>query len=148
MSHYTVEQIHGRRVNQLILGFDFPAYYRDLSDALIASAANGVGPDAAPSGVRRILTNLLPHADLAADIHDVEFALSDGKREAFTAANARFGHNCRLWVKANRSRFNPLRYIELFRISRDVEILDGPAGWSAWISAWKRRREGGGLTSA
>ena len=148
MSYYTVEQIRERRARQLILGFDFPTYYRDLSDAQIAAAANGVGPDAAPSGVRRILTDLLPYADLSADIHDVEFELSDGRREAFAAANARFGHNCRVWVKARRGQLNPLRYIELFRISCDMEILDGPAGWSAWISAWNRNRDKNCLASA
>ena len=140
MSHYTVEQIHGRRVNQLILGFDFPAYYGELSDGEIMQAANGVGPDALPSGVRRILTNLLPYAELAADIHDLEFERSNALRSTFAEANARFGHNCRLWVKANRSRFNPIRYVELSRISSDVDILNGNAGWRAWIAAYSARR--------
>lgn len=139
MSYYTLPEIQLRRAEQISLGFDFPSYYSSLSDGEIMRAANGVGPDSLPAGARRILTGLLPYAELAADVHDVEFERSNAMRSTFAEANARFGHNCRLWVKANRSRLNPIRYLELFRISRDVEILNGSAGWRAWIAAWSVR---------
>lgn len=138
MSYYTPSEIRKRRALQIGLGFSFPNGYDLLTDAEIASAANGVGPDAAPGGIRKILTALLPYGDLAADIHDVEFQMSNGTRKDFLAANERFRHNCRQWVVRTRSAMSPLRYLELFRLRRDFEILNGPAGWAAWKSAAER----------
>ena len=137
-TYYSTSEIRKRRAQQIGLGFSFPEGYHLLSDAEIAAAANGVGPDAFPGGARRLLTSLLPYADLAADIHDVEFQRSNGERPEFLAANERFRHNCRQWVMHNRSRLNPLLYVEQFRLRRDFEILNGDAGWEAWTSAAKR----------
>ena len=115
-----------------------PRSYAEATDQQIADSANGVGPDGFPTAIRTALIWLEPYLDLAADIHDVEFRLSDGQRPGFIAANARIYHNGRLWIMANRGRLNPRRYIELWRLARDRDILDGSAGWAAWISAFER----------
>lgn len=138
MSYYTLEQVRERRAQQDALGFDEPPAYRKLTDQQVADNANGVGPDAFPSIARKLLTLAVEYGDLPADIHDVEYRLSDGTTVAFLAANGRWYHNSRLWISANRSRFNPRRYIELWRAARDRDILDGPAGRDAWDSAFKR----------
>lgn len=135
---YNLQQIHSRRAAQVALGFSMPRAYTEATDQQIADNANGVGPDSCPSAVRVVLTLLEPYLDLAADIHDVEFRLSDSQRPGFLAANARIYHNGRLWIMANRGRLNPRRYIELWRLARDRDILDGSAGWSAWVSAFER----------
>lgn len=138
MSYYTIEQIKERRAEQIRLGFDIPEAYARATDEQIAAHANGVGPDAFPSSVRGLLTEVVPHLDLAADIHDVEFRLSDGRTASFLAANARIYHNGRLWILANRGRFNPRRYIELWRVAKDLQILNGAQGWDAWAGAHER----------
>lgn len=138
MSYYTAAQTHDRRAQQSTLGFDEPAAYRSLTDQQVADNANGVGPDAFPSCARKLLTLAVEYGDLAADIHDIEYRLSDGSTAHFLAANGRWYHNCRLWILAKRSRLDPRRYIELWRSARDRDILDGPAGWDAWTSAFAR----------
>ena len=142
MSYYSPSEIRKRRAKAIGLGFVRPNYYDSLSDAYVASVANGVGHDGLPTGIRALLTGLLPYADLAADIHDVEFAMAsrvgvEGKKD-FLEANDRFRHNCRQWILQNRSRFNPQRYVELFRLGRDVEILNSDAGWGAWVATYKK----------
>ena len=138
MSYYTPQQIHDRRAQQDALGFDEPQSYRQLTDRQIADNTNGVGPDAFPSIARKLLTLAVEYGDLAADIHDIEYRLSDGTTAAFLTANGRWYHNSRLWILANRSRLNPRRYIELWRVARDRDILDSSAGRDAWDSAFKR----------
>jgi hypothetical protein len=143
MSFYTLPQIHDRRAKMLALGFEFPAIWSTLSDTTVQAAANGVGPDAFPSVVRRLLTGLLPYGDLPADVHDVEFQFSDGTKASFEAANNRFYHNCRQWILADRASWDPRRYIELWRARRDRDILMGDEGWKAWLSAHERYGKAG-----
>lgn len=142
MSFYSPSEIRKRRAQQIGLGYDRPAFYDSLSDVYIASIANGVGDDGLPTGIRSLLTGLLPYADLAADIHDVEYAMAsrggpDGKAD-FLAANDRFRYNCRLWIIQNRSRLNPMRYLDLARLDKDVAILNSDIGWSAWVASWRK----------
>ena len=80
---YTINQIRSRRVSQVALSFSMPRSYTEATDQQIADNANGVGPDFCPSAVRAALTFLEPYLDLAADIHDVEFRLSDDQRGSY-----------------------------------------------------------------
>lgn len=142
MGHYSPSEIRKRRAQQIGLGFDRPGYYDELSDAYIASIANGVGDDGLPTGIRSMLTKLLPYADLAADIHDVEYArasaLGPEGKKAFMDANDRFRHNCRLWIVREHGRYSPMRYIQLARLSGDMDILNSDIGWRAWVESYKR----------
>lgn len=63
------------------------------SDAELAAACNGVGPDRWPRAARAVLSWLLRPLDASSAPHDWEYSLPQKSYAAFTMANIRLGVN-------------------------------------------------------
>ncbi|MBR1609170.1 MAG: hypothetical protein IJ678_06090 [Kiritimatiellae bacterium] len=110
---------------------------REILDAFttqgLAGIYNGLGSDGMPAWLRSAATYLSPDLEPVALIHDVEWHLSDGSREGFTASNERFRRNgCRA-AKARFGWADPRRYLLMHRARRFANYCR-LFGWSAWKS--------------
>lgn len=137
---YTVQQMTARCAEAAKLGFQQVPGHERLSLLQKREAANGEGPDAVPTPARRLVTALLPFGDLAADGHDATFQfLNDGTEATWHAANRFWYENSLRWIAANRSRWNPRRYVEqCLAWSGYKLLLEGKVGREAWDAAFKK----------
>ena len=97
---------------------------------------NGCGPEWMPCWTRRLLTMALILFALAFLIHDCDFALADGSKERFHAANLRLLRNCRRIVAANYSWWrHPLRWFRWRRRAMWIYLSCDTLGFSAYEKA-------------
>jgi len=99
----------------------------------LASMYNGIGPERFPGWLRAVLDFIHPSLAPVAFIHDVEWSLSDGTKESFTASNKRFRRNGHKVAKAEFSWYNPRRYVVMDNASRFAKICQH-FGWAAWMA--------------
>ena len=99
----------------------------------LASMYNGIGPEKFPGWLRAVLDFLHPTLAPVAFIHDVEWSLSDGTKEAFAASNRRFRRNgCRV-AKATYPWWRPRRWIVMWQAWKFARICQR-FGWAAWMA--------------
>ena len=128
-----------KRVKSLIveaekLGLDGIEMVKSLPVEEVAKEFNGIGPAWWPDWLRDLLSGLLCIFLPACMIHDIEYKLADGSKEAFHAANRRLGANCAKTAKAMYAWYDPLRYYYLKQAKR-VETACEIAGWIAYKQA-------------
>ena len=87
---YTLEEIAALRQKCAILKLDGREKLNEYTDEELQSICNGIGPRALPRFLRKTLNKLHPALEPAALIHDIDFERSDGTKEGFDRANARF----------------------------------------------------------
>ncbi|OQA76210.1 MAG: hypothetical protein BWY31_04646 [Lentisphaerae bacterium ADurb.Bin242] len=104
------------------------------SDEELSQIYNGIGPDAFPAWLRRVISELHPTLAVVAFIHDVEWYESDGSEEKFAESNTRFKTNGYKVAKAEYGWYNPLRYI-VMNDARRFGNLCQLFGWDAWASS-------------
>lgn len=99
----------------------------------LASMYNGIGPEKFPGWLRAVLDFIHPSLAPVAFIHDVEWTLSDGTKESFTASNRRFKRNGSKVAKAEFAWYNPRRYAVINSARRFGNICQ-TFGWAAWMA--------------
>ena len=99
----------------------------------LASIYNGIGPDAFPGWLRRVVSALHPTLAVVAFIHDVEWHESDNSNSKFTASNERFRTNGYIVVKRKFGWYDPRRYAVMNQARRFGNICQ-IFGWEAWCS--------------
>ena len=99
----------------------------------LASMYNGIGPEKFPGWLRAVLDFIHPSLAPVAFIHDVEWTLSDGTKESFTASNRRFKRNGSKVAKAEYAWYNPRRYAVMNSARRFGNICQ-TFGWAAWMA--------------
>ncbi len=99
----------------------------------LASMYNGIGPEKFPGWLRAVLDFIHPSLAPVAFIHDVEWTLSDGTKESFTASNKRFKRNGSKVAKAEYAWYNPRRYAVMNSARRFGNICQ-TFGWAAWMA--------------
>ena len=127
---YTFKEIAALRQQCYEFSFDGREILDKYTNEELQAICNGIGPGFLPAFVRKGINFFNPALQCAAFIHDVEFFESDGTREAFEAANARFLSN---GIKAawNFKWYDLRRWITLFQICR-FTFLCRNFGWSSW----------------
>lgn len=100
----------------------------------LAADYNGIGPAWFADVIRRAIDRLSPDLQCVAFIHDVEWAHSDGSREAFEASNARFEANGVKVANAKYRWYDLRRYI-VRRKARVFADLCQDFGWSSYLAA-------------
>lgn len=104
-----------------------------------AAAYNGIGSEAMPSAVRRILDKLHVCMCPAALLHDAAWALdSDGTGEYFAGSNGAFVRNCLVCIDDYYAWYNPVRWWQRHQARRFGDLLDN-LGWPAYMAAYKAR---------
>jgi hypothetical protein len=114
---YSLEEIAALRQKCEDLKLEGREVLEQYSDGDLQKICNGIGPEAAGIFLRRVLNKLHPSLEVAALIHDVDFAESDGSEEKFTAANRRFVENG-LKAAAVYPWYDLRRYIVRFHARR------------------------------
>ena len=120
-----------------LYGVDF---MQSLKPERIASACNGIGPEAWPKEMRERLDKWLATFRLAADVHDCRFTFdNNGTREKFDYANDELEKNCKILADEKYSWWNPRRYF-----ARNAAHLVGDAcrsvfGWKAYGDAYFKK---------
>ena len=109
----------------------------------LASMYNGIGPEKFPGWLRAVLDFIHPSLAPVAFIHDVEWTLSDGTKESFTASNKRFKRNGSKVAKAEYAWYNPRRYAVMNSARRFGNICQ-TFGWAAWRMCQSRSDLGSG----
>ena len=109
----------------------------------LASMYNGIGPEKFPGWLRAVLDFIHPSLAPVAFIHDVEWTLSDGTKESFTASNKRFKRNGSKVAKAEYAWYNPRRYAVINSARRFGNICQ-TFGWAAWRMCQSRSDLGSG----
>lgn len=109
----------------------------------LASMYNGIGPEKFPGWLRAVLDFIHPSLAPVAFIHDVEWTLSDGTKESFTASNRRFKRNGSKVAKAEFAWYNPRRYAVINSARRFGNICQ-TFGWAAWRMCQSRSDLGSG----
>ena len=127
---YTLNEIAALRQKCYELRLDGREVLDKYTNEELQGVCNGIGPAFLPDFLRKGINFFNPALQCAAFIHDVEFFESDGTREAFEAANARFLNN---GIKAARSFkwYDLRRWITTFQICR-FALLCRHFGWSCW----------------
>ena len=109
-----------------------------FSNTQLGSLYNGIGPESFPGWLRAVIDFLHPSLEPVAFIHDIEWSLSDGTRESFTASNKRFKRNGYKVAKAMYGVFNPRRYAVMNSARRFGNICQ-KFGWAAWMAPFEER---------
>ena len=93
MYHYSLKYIKYLRRRALRLPFRLPEGFEAAPLRALQRAYNGIGPDRWSCRVRRLTTLLLRPFEIAALVHDYEYATAPRTYRAFTRANVRFAAN-------------------------------------------------------
>ena len=109
-----------------------------FSNTQLGSLYNGIGPESFPGWLRAVIDFLHPSLEPVAFIHDIEWSLSDGTKDAFTASNKRFKRNGSKVAKAMYGVFNPRRYAVMNTARRFGNICQ-KFGWAAWMAPFEER---------
>ena len=109
-----------------------------FSNTQLGSMYNGIGTKKLPGWIRAVIDFLHPSLEPVAFIHDIEWSLSDGTRESFTASNKRFKRNGSRVAKAEYAWYNPRRYAVMNSARRFGNICQ-KFGWAAWMAPFEER---------
>ena len=71
-------------------------------------------------------------------IHDIEWSLSDGTKDSFTASNKRFKRNGSKVAKAEYAWYNPRRYKVMWDAAKFARVCQR-LGWAAWMAPFEER---------
>ena len=116
-------------------------FVESLTDAQIAHACNGIGPESWPADARKKLDKWLATFRLAADVHDCRFTWdNDGTRERFDYANDELERNCLVLADEKYAWYNPLRYFARNR-ARLIATACRKFDWSAYKDAYARLKK-------
>ena len=120
----------------------FPGYVC-LSVEACAQEANGIGADTTPEWLRGVLGAILPHAQEAAFLHDLEGCFAnDGTRAGFQAWNAKFQRNIKRTIRQNIPAWRVASRWALYRTANACHIaVSSDIGWGAWQRAYKRAHD-------
>lgn len=99
----------------------------------LAEIYNGIGPECFPDWLRAVLDFLHPSLAPVAFLHDVEWHLTDGTEESFTASNNRFFRNGLKLAKAAFSAMSPRRYLVIWHAWKFARLCQR-FGWFAWLT--------------
>ena len=99
---------------------------------------NGIGPEKFPGWLRAVLDALHPSLAPVAFIHDIEWSLSDGSKESFTASNRRFKRNGAKVAKAMYGFWNPRRYKVMWDAAKFARLCQ-KFGWAAWMAPFNAK---------
>lgn len=109
---------------------------------VLAAAYNGTGPEFLPRSIRDKLDAVCRPFLPAVMIHDVDYAMSDGSRHSFRAANQHLLWNCLTCACDAHPWTSWRRYaliLEAWLLFRAVRNL----GWIAWIQAYNKKQTKG-----
>ena len=109
-----------------------------FSNTQLGSLYNGIGPESFPGWLRAVIDFLHPSLEPVAFIHDIEWSLSDGTKDSFTASNKRFKRNGSKVAKAEYAWYNPRRYAVMNSARRFGNICQ-KFGWAAWMAPFEER---------
>ncbi len=109
-----------------------------FSNTQLGSMYNGIGPECFPGWLRAVLDFIHPSLAPVAFIHDIEWSLSDGTRESFTASNERFRRNGVKIAKAMYSFWNLRRYVVEADAAKFAKLCQ-KFGWAAWMAPFEER---------
>lgn len=100
---------------------------------------NGIGPEAFPSWLRKVIDCLNPTLEPVALIHDTEWHETDHTEPTWHATNDRFRDNGLKAADARYGWWNPLRY----RVRRQARLFrlacETTPGWRAWLDGDKTK---------
>lgn len=102
-----------------------------FTDTELRLIYNRLGPDSFPAWLRDLVSDANKWFEAAALIHDVDWYLSDGTREHFTASNKRLRENGHRLARHLFKWYDPRRYLYQNRASRFSNYCQ-LAGYSAW----------------
>lgn len=128
---YRLKDIKRLRLVAEAAGLERCDLLRKYRNAPLQRICNGIGPEAFPPWVRRVVTTLHPTLEPVAAIHDVEWHESDGSLRNFLASNLRFRRNGWRMAKWRYAWYDPRRYVVL-RHARRFARLCTLFGWRAW----------------
>lgn len=111
---------------------------KGYTNTQLGSMYNGIGPEKFPGWLRAVLDALHPSLAPVAFIHDIEWSLSDGTKDSFTASNKRFKRNGSKVAKAEYAWYNPRRYAVMNSARRFGNICQ-KFGWAAWMAPFEER---------
>ena len=111
---------------------------KGFTNTQLASMYNGIGPEKFPGWLRSVLDFLHPSLAPVAFIHDVEWSLSDGTKESFSASNKRFKRNGYKIAKAMYPWWRLRRYAVEGSARRFAKVCQR-FGWAAWIAPYDAR---------
>ncbi len=134
----TIDALLNVAVRYELYGVDF---IRDFDYATLCREYNGIGPEWAGAPIREKTTKWFSLFEPAALIHDMRNYMSDGRKEAFDAANLEFLANCRKLANAAYPWYSWRRYRARFVAHLLYDFVDGPGGWMAWRECWEKRKE-------
>lgn len=106
----------------------------------ILRSANGIGPEAFPDKLRRMIDNANPTMIIASIIHDLRYTYGTGTRADFLQANADLEINGCLLAEDNYSWYNPIRYWVKFKAHEFRKACD-KFGWPAYCAAIEMRKK-------
>ena len=129
-----------KRLKELCETYDLEgrAVLDGFKNTELASMYNGIGPEKFPGWLRSVLDFLHPSLAPVAFIHDVEWSLSDGTKESFTASNKRFKRNGYKIAKAMYPWWRLRRYAVEGSARRFAKVCQR-FGWAAWIAPYDAR---------
>ena len=104
-----------------------------FSNTQLGSLYNGIGPESFPGWLRAVIDFLHPSLEPVAFIHDIEWSLSDGTKDSFTASNKRFKRNGSKVAKAEYAWYNPRRYKVMWDAAKFARVCQR-LGWAAWMA--------------
>ena len=109
-----------------------------FSNTQLGSLYNGIGPESFPGWLRAVIDFLHPSLEPVAFIHDIEWSLSDGTKESFTASNERFRRNGVKIAKAMYSFWNLRRYVVEADAAKFAKLCQ-KFGWAAWMAPFNAK---------
>ena len=114
-----------------------------FTDTELRLIYNRLGPDSFPAWLRDLVSDANKWLEAAALIHDVDWYLSDGTREHFTASNKRLRENGHRLARHLFKWFDPRHYLYQNRASRFSNYCQ-----FFGYSAWRRDAEKGSAPAA
>ena len=129
-----------KRVSELCEKYELEGreVIKGYTNTQLGSMYNGIGPEKFPGWLRAVLDALHPSLAPVAFIHDIEWSLSDGSKESFTASNKRFKRNGSRVAKAEYAWYNPRRYAVMNSARRFGNICQ-KFGWAAWMAPFNAK---------
>lgn len=114
-----------------------------FTDTELRLIYNRLGPDSFPAWLRDLVSDANKWLEAAALIHDVDWYLSDGTREHFTASNQRLRRNGHRLARHLFAWYDPRHYLYQNRASRFSNYCQ-----LFGFSAWRRDAEKGSAPAA
>ena len=121
-------------------GLDCPADFRRAGIDDLAVYCNGIGADWMPDWLREAISGLNPTLVLAADIHDIRYALGGTESERKAADDEMLENGLKL-ANYRYGWYDPRRYWVRKQMRKFHAILREFGGW-----AWKYREAANGAS--